>query len=63
MELWDLSTIVMNHHVRRQVEEERVYLAYTSSLLFLIKGSQDRNLEAGADAEASAYWLAHKHHP
>jgi hypothetical protein len=28
---------------KKQVEEERVYLAYTSILLFIIKGSQDWN--------------------
>jgi hypothetical protein len=39
-----------------QVGEERVYLAYTSTLLFITKGSQDRNSNrAGTwnqDAEA-----------
>jgi hypothetical protein len=41
--------------------KERVYLAYTSTSLFIIGGSQDRSLEAGAAAEAmdgAAYWLA-----
>jgi hypothetical protein len=33
---------------KKQVGEERVYSAYTSSLLFITKGGQ----EAGADAEA-----------
>jgi len=28
---------------KKQVGEERVYLAYTSTLLFITKGSQDRN--------------------
>jgi hypothetical protein len=43
---------------KKQVEEERVYSAYTSILLFITKRGQDwsstqgRNLEAGADAEA-----------
>jgi hypothetical protein len=42
---------------KKQVGEERVYSAYTSTLLFITKGSQDknsegRNLEAGAYAEA-----------
>jgi hypothetical protein len=36
--------------------EERVYLAYTSILLFITEGNQDRNMEDGANAEA-AYWL------
>ena len=37
---------------KKQVGEERVYSAYTSTLLFITKGSLDRNLGAGADAEA-----------
>jgi hypothetical protein len=28
---------------KKQVGEERVYLAYTSTLLFIVKGTQDRN--------------------
>jgi hypothetical protein len=28
---------------KKQVGEERIYLAYTSMLLFIIEGSQDRN--------------------
>ena len=39
----------------KQVGEGRVYSAYTSTLLFITKGSQDWNSsrsEAGADAEA-----------
>jgi hypothetical protein len=28
---------------KKQVGEERVYSAYTSTLLFITKGSQDRN--------------------
>jgi hypothetical protein len=52
---------------KKQVGEERVYSAYTSTLLFISKGSQDwnssqgRNLEEGGDAEAkkgAAYWIA-----
>jgi hypothetical protein len=30
----------------------KAYLAYTSIFLFIMKGNQGRNLEAGADAEA-----------
>jgi hypothetical protein len=37
---------------KKQVGEERVYAVYTFTLLFITKGSHDRNLEAGADAEA-----------
>jgi hypothetical protein len=29
--------------IKKQVEEERVYSAYTSILLFITKGSQDWN--------------------
>jgi hypothetical protein len=51
-----------------QVEEERVYSAYTSTLLFITKGNQARSLEAGADAEATegccslacSPWLAYR---
>lgn len=35
----------------KQVGEERVYPAYTSALLFITEKSEDRFLEAGADAE------------
>ena len=43
---------------KKKVEEEKVYLAYTSMLLFITEGSWDRNpsraknLEAGVDGEA-----------
>jgi hypothetical protein len=39
---------------KEQVEEERVYSAYISTLLFITEGSQDgtqADQEAGADAE------------
>jgi hypothetical protein len=44
-----------NIMAKKQVGEERVYSAYTSTLLFITKGSQDWNShrEAGADAEAT----------
>jgi hypothetical protein len=32
-----------NIMTKKQVEEERVYSAYTSTLLFITKGSQDWN--------------------
>ena len=35
---------------KRQAGEERVYLAYTSALLFITKGSQDRN------SNRAAFW-------
>ena len=41
----------MKHHDQKQVGEERVYLAYASTLEFITEGSQDRNPEAEADAE------------
>jgi hypothetical protein len=51
---------------KKQVGQERVYSAYTSTMLFITKGIQDRNShragtwESGADAEAmeGCYWLA-----
>jgi hypothetical protein len=48
---------------KKQVVEERIYSAYTFTLLFITKGSQDWNSEgqeAGADAEAreGCYLLA-----
>jgi hypothetical protein len=38
----------MKHHDQKQVKEERVYLAYTPTSLFIMEGSQGRNLGAGA---------------
>jgi len=48
---------------KKQVGEERVYSAYTSTVLFITKGSQDwsSHLEAGALAKAmeeGLHWLA-----
>jgi hypothetical protein len=52
---------------KKQVGEERVYSAYTSTLLFITKGSQDRNSHrAGtwrqelmqSPWKGAAYWLA-----
>jgi hypothetical protein len=51
---------------KKQVREERVYLAYTSILLFITEGSQDRNSSrAGTWRQklmhrpwrGAAYWL------
>ena len=49
-----------NIKTKKQVGEERVYSAYTSTLLFITKGSQEAGQEAGADAEAmeGCYLLA-----
>ena len=53
---------------KKQVGEERVYVAYTSALLFITEGSQDRNSNrAGTWRQElmqrswrnAAYWLAH----
>ena len=41
-----------NIMTKKQFGEERVYSAYTSTLLFITKGSQGRNLEAGVNVEA-----------
>ena len=38
-----VSIAVMKHHDPKQVGEERAYLAYTSTSLFIIERSQDRN--------------------
>jgi hypothetical protein len=34
---------MVKHHDLRHVGEERVYLAYISTSLFITEGSQDRN--------------------
>jgi hypothetical protein len=52
-----VTVVVMKHHDQKQLREERVYLAYTSTALFIIAESQGKNLEAGADAEAAEEWL------
>jgi hypothetical protein len=47
------SIPAQNIMTKKQVGEERVYSAYTSTLLFITKGSQDWNShKAGVDAEA-----------
>jgi hypothetical protein len=38
-----VCTPAQNIMTKKQVGEERVYLAYTSKLLFITKGSQDWN--------------------
>ena len=56
----------MKHHGQKQVGEEKLYLAYTSTLLFIIEGSQDKNSNrAGTWRQEltqrpwrdAAYWL------
>lgn len=46
--LVEVAVAVMKHHDPKQVGEDRVYSAYIS----ITEGSQDRNIEAEADAEA-----------
>lgn len=61
----------MKHHDQKQLREERVCLVHTSTLLFIIKGSEnryarDRNLNTEVDVEpiedcdllAYSSWLA-----
>ena len=38
-----VSTASVKHYDQNQVGEERVYLAYMSTLLFITRGRQDRN--------------------
>ena len=48
-----VCNLAQNIMTKKQVGEERVYSAYTSTLLFITKRSQDRNSDrAGTDAEA-----------
>jgi hypothetical protein len=50
-------TVVMNHYDQNQIGEERVYWADTSTLLFAIERSQDRNSNrAGTCRGAAASW-------
>jgi hypothetical protein len=52
--------------MKKQVGEERVYLAYTSMMLFIIEGSKDRNSKKAGTwkqelmqrPRSAAYWLA-----
>jgi hypothetical protein len=55
------------HHNQKQVGEERVYSAYTSTLLFIIEGSQDRNSSRSGTRRqkliqrhwrGTGYWIA-----
>jgi hypothetical protein len=57
-----VSILAQNIMTEKQVGEERVYSAYTSTLLFITKGSglELSSSESGADAEAmeGCYLLA-----
>jgi hypothetical protein len=68
---------MINTMTKKQVGEGRVYSAYTSTSLFITKGSQDRNSSRAGTwsqelevMEGAAYWLAQPgpsvqgwHHP
>jgi hypothetical protein len=72
--LWEWLTILIricipaqNIMTKKQVGEERVYSAYTSTLLFITKGSQDRNSHRSGTWRqeliqrpwrGAAYWIA-----
>ena len=43
-QLW-VTIAEIKHHSQMQLEEERIYLAYTSISLFIIKGGQGRDSE------------------
>ena len=43
-----------NIMTKKQVVEERIYLDYTFTLLFITKGSHDRNSNLGMNLEARA---------
>lgn len=47
--LVSVTIAMMKHYDQKQVGKES-YLAYTSTLHSITEGSQDRNLESGADA-------------
>lgn len=44
------SITVTEHSDQYQFEEERVYLVTSSRSQFITEGTQDRNLESGAEA-------------
>jgi hypothetical protein len=62
-----VSIPAQNNMTKKQVEEEKVYSAYTSILLFITKGSQDRNSHRAGTwrrelrqrpRRSVAYWFA-----
>jgi hypothetical protein len=62
-----VSILAQNIMTKKQVGEEKVYSAYTSTLLFITKGSQDRNSHRPGTWRQellqrpwrnAAYWLA-----
>jgi hypothetical protein len=57
-----VAVAMMNHRDQKQVGEEKVYLAHTSTSLFIIEGSQHKNSHRVGTwklelIESSAYWL------
>ena len=60
-----VSILAQNIMTKKQVGEERVYSAYTSTLLFITKESQDRNSHRAGTWRQNqrpwrdvSYWLA-----
>ena len=62
-----VSIPAQNNMTKKQIGEERVYLAYTSTLMFITKGSQDKNSHRAETLKqelmqrpwrGAAYWLA-----
>lgn len=47
-----VSIAVMKNHNCKQIGEEKVYFAFTSTSKSTTKGSLDRSLGAGTDVEA-----------
>lgn len=43
MECLSVTVAVLKHRGQKQLGEERIYSVYTSTSLFIIKGSQDKN--------------------
>jgi hypothetical protein len=62
-----VTTAVIKHHDQKHLGKERVYLAYTSTSLVIIKRSQDRNSSRAENWrqelmqrpwKGAVYWLA-----
>jgi hypothetical protein len=62
-----VTTAMMKYHDQKQVREERSYLTYTSTFLFIIEGNQERNINREGTwrqkllqrpQRGAAYWLA-----
>lgn len=62
-----VSIVSVKHMTKKQVGEEKVYSTYTSTLMFITKGSQDRNSHRAGiwrqelmqrPMRGAAYWIA-----